>query len=72
MTRCERVKAAIRHQTPDHTPSCIHLAGDGIAAYMDRLYDRYTDRFVAIDDAVFRLLGDEEQEPLPDGEIEQK
>ena len=36
------------------------------------LYDRYTDRFVAIDDAVFRLLGDEEQEPLPDGEIEQE
>ena len=36
------------------------------------LYDRYTDRFVAIDDAVFRLLGDEEQEPLPDGETEQE
>ena len=42
MTRCERVKTAIAHKTPDHIPSCIHLAGDGIAAYMDRLYDRYT------------------------------
>ena len=31
------------------------------------LYDRYTDRFVAIDDAVFRLLDNEEAEPLPDG-----
>jgi len=43
MTRYERVKAAIHHESPDHTPSCIHLAGDGIAAYMDKLYDRYTD-----------------------------
>ena len=44
MNRCERVKAAIRHQNSDHIPSCIHLAGDGSAAYMDRLYDRYTDQ----------------------------
>ena len=44
MTRYERVKAAICHETADHVPSCIHLAGDGAAAYMDRLYDRYTDQ----------------------------
>jgi uroporphyrinogen decarboxylase len=43
MNRCERVKAAIRHKTPDRIPSCIHLAGDGMAAYADRLYDHYTD-----------------------------
>ena len=46
MNRYERVKAAIRHQTPDHTPSCIHLAGSGVTRYMDRLYDRYTDEWL--------------------------
>ena len=43
MTRYERVKAAIAHKTPDKMPSCIHLAGDGHAAYDARLFDRYTD-----------------------------
>ena len=43
MTRYERVKAAIAHQIPDRIPSCIHLAGDGKAAYADRLYEKYTD-----------------------------
>ena len=43
MTRYERVKAAIEHRSPDRTPSCIHLAGDGQKAYFERLYDRYVD-----------------------------
>ena len=43
MTRRERVKAALRHETPDKLPSCIHLAGDGQSAYFDRLYDKYVD-----------------------------
>ena len=43
MTRNQRVKAAIAHQTPDRIPSCIHLAGDGKAAYADRLFEKYTD-----------------------------
>ena len=41
MTRCERVKAALAHRTPDRTPSCIHLAGDGQQAYFGKLYERY-------------------------------
>lgn len=41
MTRYERVKAALAHRTPDRTPSCIHLAGDGQQAYFGKLYDRY-------------------------------
>ncbi|MBE6614640.1 MAG: hypothetical protein E7631_04965 [Ruminococcaceae bacterium] len=43
MTRCERVKAALAHKNADKVPSCIHLAGDGLQAYSDRLYRRYTD-----------------------------
>ncbi|MBE6620984.1 MAG: hypothetical protein E7625_06460 [Ruminococcaceae bacterium] len=35
------------------------------------LYDRYTDRFVAIDDTVFRLLDNEELAPTPEGETDQ-
>ena len=41
MTRYERVKTAMAHKTPDRTPSCIHLAGDGQQAYFGRLYERY-------------------------------
>ena len=41
MTRYERVKTAMAHRTPDRTPSCIHLAGDGFQAYSERLYERY-------------------------------
>lgn len=41
MTRRERVKAAIRHQTPDKTPVFIHLAYDALVAYNDRLWERY-------------------------------
>ena len=43
MTRYERVKAAIAHQNIDTVPSCIHLAGDGLKVYSQRLYDKYTD-----------------------------
>lgn len=46
MTRYERVEAAINHQPTDHIPSCIHLADDGYAAYVNRLYDRYTDEHI--------------------------
>lgn len=35
------------------------------------LYDRYTDRFVAIDDTIFRLLDSEELAPTPEGETDQ-
>ena len=43
MTRYERVKAAIAHQNIDTVPSCIHLAGDGLQLYSQKLYDKYTD-----------------------------
>ncbi|MBQ3591146.1 MAG: hypothetical protein II979_04335 [Clostridia bacterium] len=43
MTRYERVKAAIAHQNTGTVPSCIHLAGDGLQLYSQRLYDKYTD-----------------------------
>lgn len=43
MTRYERVKAALAHKTADKVPSCIHLAGDGLEQYSQRLYDKYTD-----------------------------
>jgi len=43
MTRYERVKAAIAHRNIDTVPSCIHLAGDGLKVYSQRLYDKYTD-----------------------------
>ena len=43
MTRYERVKAALAHKTADKVPSCIHLAGDGLEKYSQRLYDKYTD-----------------------------
>lgn len=41
MTRYERVKTAMAHRTPEKTPSCIHLAGDGFQAYSQKLYERY-------------------------------
>jgi hypothetical protein len=41
MTRRERVKAAIAHQTPDKTPVFIHLAPDGLHTYNDRLWEKY-------------------------------
>jgi len=41
MTRRERVKAALAHQTADKVPSCIHLAGDGWKKYDDKLYEKY-------------------------------
>ena len=41
MTRYERVKKAIAHQTPDKCPSCIHLTGDGQELYTDKLFDLY-------------------------------
>ena len=41
MTRRERVKAAIAHQTPDKVPTFFHLAPDGLEAYNDRLWERY-------------------------------
>jgi len=43
MTRCERVKTAISHRDADKIPSCIHLAGDGLQQYANRLYDQFTD-----------------------------
>lgn len=43
MTRYERVKAALAHKEADKVPSCIHLAGDGLEKYAQRLYDKYTD-----------------------------
>lgn len=43
MKRIERVKAAIAHRDADKVPVCIHLAGDGLDAYSDRLFERYTD-----------------------------
>ncbi|MBE6541321.1 MAG: uroporphyrinogen decarboxylase [Ruminococcaceae bacterium] len=43
MKRIERVKAAIAHRDADKVPTCIHLAWDGLEAYADRLYERYTD-----------------------------
>ena len=41
MTRRERVKAAIAHQTPDKVPVFFHLACDALSAYYDRLWERY-------------------------------
>jgi hypothetical protein len=41
MTRRERVKAAINHQTPDKTPVFIHLAPDALHAYGEALWERY-------------------------------
>ncbi len=41
MTRRERVKAAINHQTPDKTPVFIHLAPDALGAYGEALWARY-------------------------------
>ena len=41
MTRRERVKAAIKHQTPDKTPVFIHLAPDAWGPYGDALWERY-------------------------------
>ena len=41
MTRRERVKAAIAHQTTDKIPSCIHLARDGWEKYGDMLFEKY-------------------------------
>ncbi len=41
MTRRERVKAAIAHQTPDKVPTFFHLAPDGLKAFNDRLWERY-------------------------------
>ena len=42
MTRRELVKNALAHREADRIPLCIHLAGDGMQAYGDRLYERYT------------------------------
>ena len=41
MTRRERVKAAIAHQTPDKIPVFIHLAYDALCAYGPKLWDKY-------------------------------
>ncbi|MCR4905725.1 MAG: hypothetical protein K6A33_06550 [Clostridiales bacterium] len=41
MTRRERVKAAIRHETPDKTPTFFHLAPDGLQKYGEPLWERY-------------------------------
>lgn len=43
MTRYERVKAAMSHKDADKVPVCIHLAGDGLENYSQKLYDKYTD-----------------------------
>ena len=41
MTRRERVIAAIRHETPDKTPTFFHLAPDGLQKYGEPLWERY-------------------------------
>lgn len=41
MKRMEKVKAAIAHQPLADIPSCIHLDGDGLKKYGDRLFERY-------------------------------
>ena len=41
MDKRDLVRSAIRHEGIGKTPSCIHLAGDGIEKYTDLLYDRY-------------------------------
>jgi len=41
MDKRELVKRTINHENVGKVPSCIHLAGDGIEKYTDRLYDRY-------------------------------
>lgn len=41
MTRIEKVKAAIAHQTTPGIPSCIHLDGDGQKKYFDQLFEKY-------------------------------
>ena len=41
MTKRERVRAAIAHQTADKVPTFFHLAPDGLRKYGERLWDRY-------------------------------
>ena len=41
MTKRERVRAAIAHQSPDKIPTFFHLAPDGLDKYGESLMERY-------------------------------